>query len=149
MKIKLKKNLCSGIFATIFGSVILWQIPYQILAKRSFATAAVGSDYLPRIMAMVLIVLGVMLLGQSLILKNDKTVELDLREEGRVLVAIAIMVAYVALTPRFGFLWTSIVANVLLLAFLRCRKWQYYLLVAALCAAVYFSFKYGMDVKLP
>lgn len=149
MKVSVKKNLWSGIFAVAFGTLVWWQIPYQILSKRRFATAAVGPEYLPRIMAIVLVVLGIMLIVQSVALRKDKAIILDLYEEGRVLVAIAMMAVYVAVTPRLGFLWSSIAVNVLLLLYLRCRNWRYYLVIVAATAAVYFSFKYGLDVKLP
>ena len=149
MKINLRVNLVSGIFAVLFGIFFRIMIPYQIVTKRRLDTNAVGSDYLPKMVAVICIVIGVALIIQSLLFKKEKIVKINLRDEARVSVVAAIILAYIILMPKIGFLISSIVATALILLFLKCKKWHYYVIIATLSALVHFSFTYGLSIHLP
>jgi hypothetical protein len=114
-----------------------------------FHTAAVGSDYLPRIVAVCCFVVGLVMLANSLLLKKDKIIEVLLKAEAKVLGVVAIMFVFIVLSPLIGFLVSSILTMVLILAYLRCRKWHYYLSMTLLAGFVYFTFKLLFNVKLP
>jgi hypothetical protein len=146
---KVRRNLCSGIFAIGF-SIALWiLIPLQISGKRMAYTNAVGSDYLPRIAAVCCFVVGIAMLINSVVLKKEKYIEIYLKDEARVLGAVAVMFIFVFLSPIIGFLITSIFAMVLILLYLKCRKWHYYLVMSLLGAFIYVTFKFLLNVKLP
>jgi uncharacterized membrane protein len=146
---KVRRNFCSGIFAMVF-SVALWiTIPFQISGKKLAYTAAVGSDYLPKIVAVCCFVTGVLMLINSLVLKKEKFIEINFKRELKVLGTVAVMLLFTVLSPLIGFLVSSILAMVLTLLFLKCRIWHYYLIMSLLATFVYFSFKYLLNVRLP
>ena len=149
MEFKIRVNLASGIFAVLFGIAFWLLIPYQIISKQRLVTNAVGSDFVPKRVAIIIIILGLSLIIQSLLLKKDKSVNVVLRDEGRVFVVVAIIFANILLMPKIGFLVTSIASTAIILLFLKCKKWHYYAVTAALAAVIYFSFKYGLYIRLP
>jgi uncharacterized membrane protein len=146
---RLRKNLCSGVFSLVF-SVLLWiLIPLQISGKRMLYTAAVGSDYLPRIVAVCCFAVGLVMLVNSLLLKKEKIIEIHLKAEARVLGAVTVMFIFIVLSPLIGFLVSSILAMVLILVYLKCRKWHYYLSMVLLAGFIYVTFKFLLNVRLP
>lgn len=148
-QIKLKKNLSSGIIGTLFGAVMLIAIPYCIKAKISMVSSGIGPDYLPRLVAVLMICCGIGLIIQSLVLKKDEEVVIEFGREGHALLFAAAMIVYVILLPLIGFVLSSILFAFASLFLMECRKPMYYLSTAILVVAIFITFKYGLSVALP
>lgn len=149
MKITIKKNLWSGI-VTVVASVILWfALPYCIKSQVTSLTAAIGPDYLPRLMIALMGICGAGLIITSLVFKKDDTVEVDLKDELRTFLFVAIILAYILLMPVIGFLLSTILFSCIALFFMETRKPLHYIVVIILSALIFVGFKYGLMVSLP
>jgi hypothetical protein len=149
MLIKLRRNLSSGVLSITIGVALYALIPYCITTKRQIQTAAIGSDYLPRLVAVLLVIMGLFMAVQSLVFKKDTVAVINLKEELRIFALMGILIAYSIAVMFTGFLIASIIALGFMLLLLKCRKWHYYLIIAVLTAFVYFSFRYGLNIRLP
>lgn len=149
MKITIKKNLWSGI-VTVVASLILWfALPYCIKSQVTSLTAAIGPDYLPRLMIALMGICGVGLIITSLVLKKDEEIEVDLKDELRTLIFVGIILAYILLMPVIGFLIDTILFSCIALFFMETRKPSHYLVVVILTVLIFVGFKYGLMVSLP
>jgi hypothetical protein len=124
-------------------------IPYHITVRRAVQTSAIGSDYLPRVVAVFLAVIGAVMVIQSLVFKKDSVTVINLGEELRILALMGLLILYGIMVNVIGFLIASIAVLEFVLVLLKCRKWHYYAIVALLTAVIYFSFRYGLNVRLP
>lgn len=148
-QVKLKKNLSSGIIGTLFGAVMLIAIPYCIKAKISLVSSGIGPDYLPRLVAVLMICCGIGLVFQSLVLKKDEEVVIEFDKESHALLFAAAMIIYVILLPIIGFVLSSILFASASLFLMECKKPMYYLSTALLVLVIFAAFKYGLSVALP
>jgi len=148
-QIKLKKNLTSGIIGALFGVIMLVAIPLCIKAKISLVSSGIGPDYLPRLVAMLMIACGLGLVFQSLFLKKDEEVVITFRQEGHALLFAAAMIVYVILLPVIGFVLSSVLFAFASLFLMECKKPLYYLSTALLVLGIFVAFKYGLSVALP
>ncbi len=149
MQITLKKNLSSGIAAVVIGTFLRVILPYSIKSKVNTVTAAVGPDYLPKLVIYGMILCGIGLVLTSLILKKDETIEIELGSEGRVLVYFALLLAYMFAMQFAGFLLASLIFSAVSMWLMEDRKWTHYLWVELLVLVIFVSFKYGLRVSLP
>lgn len=149
MKITIKKNLWSGI-VTVLVSVILWfALPYCIKSQVTSLTAAIGPDYLPRLMIALMGICGVGLILTSVAFKKDETIEVNVKDELRTLLFVAIILAYILLMPIIGFLLATIIFSCAALFFMETRKPLHYIVVIVLSILIFVGFKYGLMVSLP
>lgn len=149
MKLTLRKNLSGGIFAIVLGVVLRIMLPYNIKSKIHNVTSAVGPDYLPKIIIILMIACGAGLILQSLVFKKDQTVTIVLRDEFRPLVYMGMLVLYALLMPKIGFLVTSLIFAMLSMWVMESKNWRHYLYVAILVVAVWAGFRFGLGVPLP
>ena len=148
-QIKLKKNLSSAIIGTLFGAVMLVAIPYCIKAKISLVSSGIGPDYLPRLVAILMICCGIGLVFQSLVLKKDEEVVIEFGREGHALLFAAVMIIYVILLPIIGFVFSSVLFVCASLFLMECKKPMYYFSTVLLVLVIFAAFKYGLSVALP
>ena len=149
MKITIKKNLWSGII-TVVASLILWfALPYCIKSQVTSLTAAVGPDYLPRLIIALMGICGIGLIITSLVFKKDDTIEVNLKDELRTLLLVVIILAYILLMPVIGFLLSTILFSCIALFFMETRKPLHYVVVIVLSVLIFVGFKYGLTVSLP
>lgn len=148
-QIKLKKNLSSGIIGTLFGAVMLIVIPYCIKVKISLVSSGIGPDYLPRLIAILMICCGIGLVFQSLVLKKDEEVVIEFGKEGHALLFATAMIIYVILLPIIGFVFSSVLFACASLFLMECKKPMYYLSTVLLVLVIFVAFKYGLSVALP
>lgn len=149
MKITLRKNLWAGIFSALFGVVFWLLIPVYIRSKVITNTSAVGPDYMPRLVAGLMILLGVGLIVQSLVFKKDSTVTIVLRQELHALIIFVVLLVYVLLLPIAGYLIATPLFGCGLLALTRDKKWPHYVVLIALSGLVYCLFRFLLHVPLP
>lgn len=148
-QIKFKKNLSSGIIGALFGAAMLAAIPYCIKTKISLVSSGIGPDYLPRLVAILMICCGAGLVFQSLVLKKDEEVVIEFGKEGHALLFAAGIILYVILLPVIGFVLSSILFACASLYLMECKKTLYYLSAALLVLVIFIAFKYGLSVALP
>lgn len=149
MKITIKKNLWSGII-TVVASLVLWfGLPYCIKSQATSLTAAVGPDYLPRLIIAIMGICGIGLILTSLVFKKDDTIEVVLKDELRTFLFVAIILAYILLMPVIGFLLSTILFSCAALFFMETRKPLHYVVVIVLSILIFVGFKYGLTVSLP
>lgn len=149
MVIKLKKNLCSGIAALVFGAGVMISLPYTIKSKITLETSAVGPDYLPKLVLSVMILCGIGLIFNSLVLKKDEEVEIDVKKEQKVLLYMMLFIIYGGVMKYIGFIAASLMFSAVSLRIMECRKVQYYVWAAVTVLFIFVSFKYGLKVPLP
>lgn len=148
-RLTFKKNLTSGIIGLAFGAVMWFAIPYCIKSKITMVSSNIGPDYLPKLVAIVMIVCGIGLIFQSLVLKKDETVEVEFSKEGRAMLFALAMIIYVVVLPYAGFVIASGLFACVSLFLMECRKKLYYLYAILLVLVIFAAFKYGLSVALP
>ena len=144
-----RRNLWSGSAAIIMGATVLLLIPSQIEFSGAIKTSAFPPTYVPILMSVLMIVLGVLLIGKSLVLKKDNYVKIKIKEELHALLYFVLVVAYVLIMPRIGFLPSSIIFCSLALGFMRVKKVSHYIITNIVVTALWCTFKYLLYVRLP
>lgn len=146
---KLKTNLISGILAIILGSVLLLIVPFQIQEEMFITKGQIPADFIPKTTSWVMIILGIILLAQSVFLKKEQVVEVEKRALGRSLIFLGMLILYAILFTYIGFLLSSVIFSLVLLVFLKCKNPLYYVICVMFPVVVYFVFTYGLSVRLP
>lgn len=147
MKLKLRTNLVSGIAASVFA-VLLWFISYIQVVDVS--NKMIKADFLPRLIAVIIFACGIWLIADSIRHpEKDKEKEIDLKQESRVLIYMAVLAAYVALFEKIGFMLDSLVLALFTLAFVHDKKILHYVIVAIYVTAIFFIFKYALGIPFP
>lgn len=148
-KITLKKNLSSGVIAILTGVLLRVMLPYSIKSKVHTVTAAVGPDYLPKLVIYVMLLCGAGLVFLSLILKKEETIEIELKEESHVLRYFILLLAYMVTMKYAGFLIASLLFSAISLWLMEDRNKLHYLYIELLVVVIFAAFKYGLRVPLP
>ena len=148
--IKIKTNLIGGLSSILF-SIALWIIiPLQIdLTRDNSSRFSINAQFLPKLAAIVICVLGIALILQSLVFKKEKIYLFDTHKELRPLLFCLIIIAYVILIPIIGFLVSSILMSCGGLLFLRTKKILYYIIALVSAAVIYITFSLLLNVSLP
>lgn len=147
MKLNVKTNLVSGIIAILFAVALWIVIPIEIVDR---STKLIKSDFLPRLIAIVIFLCGGILVYQGIAKPGkEKTIVLDLKKELRVVLYMAALVLYTFLFDKIGFLLSSLLLAVFTLLFVREKKLMRYVIVVIYVTALFFLFKYALGVPFP
>ena len=147
--LKLKKNLTAGMISCIVGVALWFLIPIGITMKVSTVTNAVGPDYMPKLIAITLVVMGLILVAQSVIFKKDEYVEIRFAQEKMVLLYLLILIAMVVAMPIIGYLPAGLIASVLFFLAFKEKNKVHYAIVLAICVIVYCLFQFLLGIPLP
>lgn len=148
MKIRFKSNLWAGIVSILMGVVLMLLVPTQVSEELAKTASVVTSKTLPNMIAILFIVCGIILIIQSVILKQDSIKELDLSKELTVAGYMVTLVLY-AIFFKKGFLICTTILAVVTLIFVKCKNIWYYLCSVGAVFALYFIFKTLLHVRLP
>lgn len=148
MKLRFRSNLVSGIVFAIFSSVVWFLIPLQIETRES-ASTVVNAQFVPKLVIVVTFILSIILMGQSLLFKKDKYVELNLGMEMKLVLFFLMLVVYAVLMPIIGFLLSSLMFCSGSLLYLKSKNWKYYLASFATVMILYLVFTIILRVPLP
>lgn len=148
MTIKLRTNLISGLLGLIISAAIWFIIPAQIKVMQA-STYSVDARFMPRLVSVIIALMSLVLLIQSLVLKKEKIVSIQVKEEMKVGLFYLMLVAYVILIPIIGFLISTLLICGGTLLFLRCKKKRYYLTTGIIVVGVYLAFIFLLNVPLP
>lgn len=147
MKINFKSNLVSGIISTIFAIVLWLIIPIQCA---DVSNKMIKSDFLPRLIAAVILVCGIWLIAQSILKpEKERIVSMDLKKEGRVAIYMVGLIIYTLVFAKIGFLFSSLLLSLFTLIFIKERRPMFYLIVVIYVTAIFFVFKYALGIPLP
>ena len=146
MKIRYRSNLASGIASLVFSALLFWLIPLQIGVEQ-VVSYGVNSRTIPYGIAIVLAVCGVALIVQSLVFKKDSYKEIVLHEEIPEVLLFAALLVYIFIFEKEWPLSTAALGCITLWLS-KCKKWYYYLIVAALAIGMYFLFVNVLHIRL-
>lgn len=147
--IRVKKDLGMGALSCITAVIFWFLIPVGITSKATIVTNAVGPDYMPRLLCIVMFVLGAILVGKSILRHADTEEVIDLSAEKDVFLYLGNLVLFLVLMPVIGFLASAALMSILAFAIFREKHKLYYVIMAGVCVAVYTVFKYVLKVPLP
>lgn len=147
--IRLRRNLWGGILSVAFGlTLLIILIPNQVELSK-YILETVDSRFVPELISYLFCILGLALIFQSLIQKNDTIVELSIRTEIYILLYLLILVAYVFLIKYIGFFFSCLMMGIATLAFLKTKKISNYIATLSTFVLVYFAFIWFLKVPLP
>lgn len=147
MKIRYRDNLAAGILSILFGIALLVLIPGQIKAEAS-STYGITSRSIPYALAVLVILCGIGLLIQSLVLKKDRVLELELTKEAKGLAYMLVLLLYGICVSK-NFMFSTIALGVLTLVFQKCKKPLYYGVTVVVVLVIYYIFTQLLHVRLP
>ena len=142
-----------GIFFFILGLVLYIIMPQQVPVK---TVGTVGPGAFPQTIAVIMMVCGLCLAVESFYKskkgkysEEENTVKIDWAKELRVIFAVVIMIAYVLMMTKIGFLAASLICGVVLMAYLKVRTWWLYPVYGVVVLFIYYVFKYLLYIQLP
>lgn len=147
--IRIKKDLGMGIISCTAAAGYWFLIPVGITSKTAIVTNAVGPDYMPRLLSIVMFVLGAILILKSIINHKDTVEVIDLKSEKDVILYLGNLVLFLILMPVIGFLASAVLMSVLAFAIFKEKHKLYYVIVIAVCAVVYTVFRFLLNIPLP
>lgn len=146
MKIRYRSNLVSGIASILFSALLFFLIPSQVGVEQVVSNG-INSRTIPYGIAIVLAVCGAALIVQSLVFKKDSYKEVSLSEELPEVLFFASLLVYIFIFEKEWPLSTAALGCVTL-GLSKCKKWYYYLIVAALAFGMYFLFVNVLHIRL-
>ena len=147
--VTLRTNLISGILAICLGATILILIPLQIQEELFLAHGQISADFIPKVVSLVMILLGILLVFQSLILHKEKTITIEADAFKRAVAFLALTVVYGLLFRWIGFLIPSLLFTTGLLVLQRSKQWIYWLICCIFPVVIWVLFNVVFLVKLP
>jgi putative tricarboxylic transport membrane protein len=159
MNKKTHKDLYMGIFLFVFGLVYyFFLIPNSITSKDSLTT--LGPGFFPKLTAILLIVLSVFLIIKSLIQLKKGSDDLDDSDQeedtgkgqSRPWAGAGVfllMVLYVFIVEYLGFMVTTVIVMLAIMAVLSVRKWYSYVVMILVIFGIKFVFEDLMYIILP
>jgi len=145
-KITIRTNLMAGVIFVVIAAVIAVLIPSQI-QMTSIVKEAVDSRFIPELLCGVMGILGCWLIVKSVVLKKEDYLEISLNQEKKRGLFVLMLIVYVFLISRIGFLISSFLWGIGCLAFTKSKKANYYIIVAVSIIIIYLIFKYVLDVS--
>jgi putative tricarboxylic transport membrane protein len=112
----------------------------------------INSRTFPYLLAFVIMAMSIKLIVVDLVKiirkQPTKEKEFDLVVEGKAIIIFFILLAYVALMPLIGFLFSSILMFAAFLVFFHSKEWKYYLIGLLSCISVYIIFTSVLHIQL-
>ncbi len=147
----MNKNRYLSIFYILFGIVIIY-FSHNIQTMFAVASEDTGPKFFPYICGVCMCLCG---LGKFLSSKNKpgKTFVKSNRDWLRIILIVAILLAYCILIKYLGYIICSVSLLVVLAILLaderKLPKWQVIIFAVAIVAVVYIMFKFVLKISLP
>lgn len=148
MKFKIRTNLWSGIIMGVFSVIMLILLPSQVRVP-AYDSGAPSPRIIPGICLVGMLICAAALIFQSLVLKKEKIIEFDWKQEKPCILLILLLCIYTALIINIGFVISSIVVFVTILVYCGERKPPIYIFTVVMSIAIFFLFKYVFNISLP
>lgn len=147
--IRVKKDMGMGVISCIVAAGFWLLIPVGITSKTTIVTNAVGPDYMPKLISIVMFILGAILIGKSILKHTDTEEVIELKAEIDVFLYLGNLVMFLFLMPIIGYLLSAFLMSALAFTIFREKHKRYYFIMFFICAAVYVVFKFVLKVPLP
>lgn len=147
MKIQYRSNLSAGCFSLSLGIILFLLTPSQV-GVESQAVHGVISRSLPYALSILMGGSGIGLIFQSLVLKKDTQKELEIQKEVKGLLYMLCLLAY-GIGFNYSFIISTGLLGIVTLAFTKCKKVKYYMIVIAVVVVLHLIFTKMLHVRLP
>ena len=147
--LRIRTYLAGGLLFLVLAIGLWFLIPYQVETGFSTSNYSIGPISMTYLISVLIMILSIGLIFQSLVLKRDKVIEIEIKDEMRTLLYYGLVVIYVFLMSTVGYLIASFLIGGVTLLFLKVKKWQYYACVVAFITIIYVCFTVLLNVKLP
>lgn len=147
MKLHYRSNLSAGCIALAAAVVLFLITPLQV-AQEASAVHGISSRSLPYALSVLVGGCGLGLIFKSLVWKKDEVKELDLKKEAKGFFYMLVLLSY-GLGLKYSFLISTSLLGVATLAFTKCKKPAYYVIVAGTVVIIYLIFTQLLHVRLP
>jgi hypothetical protein len=146
MKGKFTSDKIMGL-GIVFFSIILHLVIIPIQCDSAGNGGGVGPDFFPKMIAMIMGVLGLWLFLQKSPIKVEKK---EKRNTKSVIITAIALVAYVYLAEYLGYVTSTVIALLFFLIYYGCRnKIVIVTIITLLTGSLYFFFGQVMQVMLP
>lgn len=145
---KIKTNLCGGVFFVVLGAILWLLIPTQIVISSDIPLLE-SAKIAPMLAIGMMVLCGLVLIIQSLVFKSEHIVTINFKEQRVALVIIGTMILYAALIYFVGYLIGTVVVIVLMLLLYKERRPISYIVLIIIGVLVYFLFKSVFHINLP
>lgn len=147
--IRIRSGLFSGIFGVLFGIVILLLIPSQVEMTAKAAEQMLNQVTMVKLSVYLMMGSGIVMIVQSLVLKKDKIIEINLKKELFVFLFWLVNLVSIFLMKWITFLGTSAIIILFSLWFAKKLSAKYIIGCVLFALVIYFSFKFLLGVTLP
>jgi len=145
---KVKTNLASGIFFTVFGGILLACLDDQVILIGN--TRFIESvKVMPFLVEMIMIICGCILIVQSLVFKKEEIVEIKWNDQKEALSILGILAIYAILVYFIGFLIGSVGFALLMALYFKNKNILSIVLLCLLGIGIYFLFTNIFHISLP
>lgn len=142
-----KQNLIIGLIVIIGGGLLFWNTYYFPAPIKANAP---GPDFFPRIILIILFILGITLLASNFFIKSkERPSSRSLFDYKKFFVSVGLIVLYLVFLPFLGFLLASFLYISLNLINRMKGRIRVLALAAASSACLYFIFVWLLNVRLP
>lgn len=145
-KIKVKTNLIFGLIAVVVSVTIWLLIPSQVKPSK-VATEYINGSFMPKLMAVIMFVCGLICIIKSLVFKNNDDKEIEIEIELKNLIYILMVVVYGLLAKYISFLIASVLFGLGSLFFMKERGAKKYFIVTATIISIALIFKFLLKVN--
>ena len=145
---KIKTNLVGGVIFVMLGLILLLLQPSQVVVSNKIAFLE-SAKVAPMMSIIVMLLGGCCLIFQSVALKKEKEVFINIEEQKNALYMLSGMFLYAGMIYFLGFLIASAVLVLLLFKFYENRNKKHLIIVLCIAALVYVLFTRIFNVSLP
>lgn len=145
---RVKTNLVSGIAFTAISVVLLLLMPSQIIVS-SIIPFLESAKAAPFMAILVMLIGGLILIFQSLVLKKEMVVVIDMAQQKYALIMIGGIILYGALIYITGYIIASLAMVFSLYRFYKVGKPIQLAVTLVIVILVYFLFRNVFNVSLP
>ena len=142
-KFKIKTNLVSGVIMGVAALLLIILLPSQVRVP-AYDSGAPSPRIIPGICLAIMLVII-----QSLVLKQEKIVEFDWEKEKPAILLILGMCVYIGLMLCIGYVLASLIVFPLALFYVGERKPGPYIVVLVAAFAIFLLFKNVFNISLP
>jgi putative tricarboxylic transport membrane protein len=150
-----KTNRIVAVLCFLAGLALYVIVPYQVSAV-STSPVTLSASFFPRFIAILMMAASAALFIQTQVaiirgyeVDDAPTADPQWRREAKVVFVFAMIVVYILLLNRLGFILSSLLFGFSLLFVLKAGKWWYYLVYAFCVGVIFYAFKYLLYVHLP
>ncbi len=132
----------------LFSIFMLLAMPSQVRLPL-YDSGAPSPRIIPGICIVGILLLSILLIVESLVFKKEKIYEFDWEKEKPVLIMIALMVVFVALTLTVGYIPAGIIVFCSVLFYCGERKPFIYIFTILAVIAIFYLFELVFHISLP